>query len=84
MGQRCIVCWLNRQLIGTEPVTKQYEIQSLECPRCKSVVRLVQRRAVPLNFQHRISVRRAAHLYSGGERREVALSGTHGELGGLG
>jgi hypothetical protein len=45
MWQCCIICCLNRRLIGTEPVTKQYDIQSLECPSCRSVVRLVQRRA---------------------------------------
>ena len=46
MGHRCI--------IGTEPVTKQYEIQSLECPSCGSVVRLVQRRAEQVRHRRRV------------------------------
>ena len=54
MGQRCIMCCLNRRLIGTEPVTKQYEIQSLECPSCRSVVRLVQRRAEQVRHRRRV------------------------------
>ena len=64
--QPCIVCCLNRRVVRTEPVARQYEIQSLECPSCKSVVRLVQSRAIPnraisnrakpINFQHRLSV----------------------------
>lgn len=49
MGQRCITCRVNRRLVGTEPVTKDYEIQSLECPGCRSVVRL----AVPVKSKHR-------------------------------
>lgn len=45
--QPCIVCSLNRRVVRTEPVATRYEIQSLECPSCKSVVRLVQIRATP-------------------------------------
>jgi hypothetical protein len=55
MGQHCIMCCLNRRLVGTEPAAKQYEIQSLECPCCRSVVRLVQRRAEPVKYRHRVS-----------------------------
>jgi hypothetical protein len=55
MGQCCIICCLNRRLIGTEPVTKQYDIQSLECPSCRSVVRLVQRRAEQVRHRRRVS-----------------------------
>ena len=41
--QPCIICTSQRRLVGTEPVTKSYEIQTLECPQCESQVRLVQR-----------------------------------------
>ena len=39
----CIICTLQRRLVRTEPVTKSYEIQTLECPECKSQARLVQK-----------------------------------------
>ena len=72
MGQCCIICCLNRRLIGTEPVTKQYDIQSLECPSCRSVVRLVQRRAVPVKFKHRVvSAREAAPSAAAGAARQL-------------
>jgi len=58
--QPCIMCCLNRRLVGVEPVAKHYEIQFLECPDCKGVVRLVQRRAGQVTFQHRVSARVAA------------------------
>jgi hypothetical protein len=58
--QPCIMCCLNRRLVGVEPVAKHYEIQFLECPDCKGVVRLVQRRASQVTFQHRASARVAA------------------------
>jgi hypothetical protein len=38
-----IIYTLQRRLVRTEPVTKSYEIQTLECPECESQVRLVQR-----------------------------------------
>ena len=41
--QSCIICCLGRRLIGVEPLTRDYELQILECPECESVVRLVQR-----------------------------------------
>jgi hypothetical protein len=41
--QPCIVCCLGRRLIGVEPLTRDYELQILQCPECESVVRLVQR-----------------------------------------
>ena len=59
MGQRCIMCCTDRRLVVAEPVTKQYEIQLLECPDCKSLLRLVQRRAVAPKCEYRASVRRA-------------------------
>jgi hypothetical protein len=43
--QPCIVCCLDRQFAGAEAVTRRYEIQSLVCPGCDSVIRLVQKRA---------------------------------------
>ena len=58
--QPCIMCCLNRRLVGVEPVAKHYEIQFLECPDCKGVVRLVQRRACQVTFQRRVSARVAA------------------------
>jgi hypothetical protein len=45
--QPCILCSLERQLIGAEPAVKNYEIQSLQCPECKSIVRLVHKRFSP-------------------------------------
>jgi len=45
--QSCILCSLERQLIDAEPTVKSYEIQSLQCPQCKSIVRLVHKRISP-------------------------------------
>ncbi len=64
MGQRCILCCLNRRLVGVEPVAIYYQIQSLECPSCRSVVRLVQRRVRPTKkSRHRASAGVAAPPY---------------------
>ena len=41
--QPCILCTSKRRFISAEAVTKNYEIQILECPECESQVRLVQR-----------------------------------------
>jgi hypothetical protein len=43
-NQPCSACGLDRRLIGAEPATADYEIGLFECPRCKTVVRLVQPR----------------------------------------
>ena len=67
MGQRCFTCRVNRRLVGTEPVTEDYEIQSLECPGCRSVIRL----AVPVKSKHRVaSAREPAPLAAAGVRRD--------------
>ena len=42
--QPCVSCGLERQLIGRELAPRNYKIQSLERPRCKTIVRLVQER----------------------------------------
>ena len=41
--QPCIMCCLSRRLVGAEPVAKIYEIQTLECAECESVVGAVDR-----------------------------------------
>jgi len=41
--QPCIICTSKRQVVDVEFVTKNYEIQTFECPHCESRVRLVQR-----------------------------------------
>jgi len=43
--QPCFICQLNRRLVSAEPVTREYELQFLECPKCKSLARLVQKRS---------------------------------------
>ena len=64
--QPCIMCCLNRRLVGAEPVAKIYEIQTLECPECESVVRLVQRRTGRAKLSGcNVPVRRSAAPYWG-------------------
>jgi hypothetical protein len=62
--QPCILCSLERQLIGAEPAVKNYEIQSLQCPECKSIVRLVHKRFSP---RRRVKARKSASLLAGAE-----------------
>ena len=40
----CVACGVERHAIAIEPVTARYEIRSDECPKCKTVVRLVYAR----------------------------------------
>ena len=49
--QSCIMCCLDRRLISSEPLVKNYDMLFLQCTDCKSVVRLVyrQRFAEPRN-----------------------------------
>ncbi len=44
-SQPCIVCSVLRQVVERESAPKEYEIASLECPSCRTIVRLVQKRA---------------------------------------
>ena len=53
--QPCIVCTVQRRIVRTEPVTKSYEIHTLECPKCGSQVRLVQR-TVSKSKPHRAAI----------------------------
>lgn len=39
-----VACGVERHAIAIEPVTARYEIRSHECPKCKTVVRLVKAR----------------------------------------
>jgi hypothetical protein len=41
--QACRVCGIDRHLISRERLPRMYEIRSLECPTCHTVVRLVCR-----------------------------------------
>ena len=40
----CVACGVERRSIAIEPVNARYEIRSDECPKCKTVVRLVKAR----------------------------------------
>jgi hypothetical protein len=43
-GPMCVAYGVERHAIAIEPVNARYEIRSDECPRCKTVVRLVNAR----------------------------------------
>ena len=43
---RCVACDLERVSIEVEWATARYQINCYECPACKTVLRLVERRAV--------------------------------------
>jgi hypothetical protein len=40
----CIACNVKRTLISVMPVRNRHEMLSFECPRCRSILRLVARR----------------------------------------
>jgi hypothetical protein len=40
----CIVCNVERVLIGVTPVRNRHEMLAYECPKCQSIFRLVIRR----------------------------------------
>jgi len=51
---KCIVCNVKRIVIEVMPVARGYEMQSLECPKCSNLLRLVVRQRRPHSrFQHR-------------------------------
>jgi hypothetical protein len=62
--QPCILCSLERQLIGAEPAVKNYQIQSLQCPECQSIVRLMHKRFSP---RRRVKASKCASLLAGAE-----------------
>jgi hypothetical protein len=41
---QCALCRVERVSIALEPIAKRYDVRSLECPCCETVVRLVERR----------------------------------------
>jgi hypothetical protein len=41
---RCFACRVERVSIALEPIDRRYDVRSLECPSCKSIVRLVEHR----------------------------------------
>ena len=40
----CVNCGIPRTIVNREWLLKGYEIQSLQCPLCETVVRLAQKR----------------------------------------
>jgi len=42
--QSCVACGVERRTIHREWMPEGYEIQSLECPRCRTVMRMVRKR----------------------------------------
>ena len=40
-GHECGFCHVERAVIAVTPVVKGYAMKALECPKCRSVVRLV-------------------------------------------
>jgi len=53
-GPTCIVCNVERALIGVTPVRNRHEMLEYECPKCQNIFRLVARRE-PREFAERIS-----------------------------
>jgi phage FluMu protein Com len=54
---RCSACGSVRRTVFAEPLTKDYELVSLACPRCKTI----------LNFVHELpaQIKRRRHLEIG-------------------
>ena len=47
--QLCAPCGVERQVVHREWLPREYEIQTLECPKCRTVMRMVRKR--PLDKQ---------------------------------
>jgi hypothetical protein len=52
-AKRCIGCNVERKLVYAEPAAKMYELRSYRCPRCKSILRIVEQRE-PVAFSNRL------------------------------
>jgi hypothetical protein len=50
----CILCNVERALIGVTPVRNRHEMLEYECPKCQNIFRLVVRRE-PRELAERIS-----------------------------
>jgi hypothetical protein len=40
----CFACRIERVTIALKPIARRYDVRSVECPSCKSVLRLVEAR----------------------------------------
>ena len=38
----CLICQVERKLIGLSPIAERYQLRSFECPVCKNVLDLVE------------------------------------------
>jgi hypothetical protein len=56
-SQPCFFCQLNRRLVSAQSLTREYELHTLECPSCKSLVRLVQKRSRANDPRHGLPLR---------------------------
>jgi hypothetical protein len=43
-SQHCTTCGLERRVVYTEPIARGYELRSLHCANCKTVLRMVCKR----------------------------------------
>jgi hypothetical protein len=43
---QCRECDRERVLVGVEPIAQGYDVGLFECPACKTILRLVERRQV--------------------------------------
>jgi len=58
----CIVCSVKRIVIRVERVARGYEMRSLECPQCSSLLRLVVRHRRPYTLGRLLAEAAAAPL----------------------
>ena len=58
----CSSCQVERAAIAVTPVVRGYAMKTLECPKCKSVLKLVVRHRWPLGttFNRRVDKQGAA------------------------
>ena len=60
-GHQCSSCQVERAVREVTPVTRGYAEKALECPKCKSILRLVVRHPFPRGTTfHRIDKQSAA------------------------
>src|SRR4051794_17032230 len=62
---QCRQCDRARVLVGVEPIARGYDVGLFECPACKTILRLVERRQVrTVIFPRRLKTQRRPAEYN--------------------
>jgi hypothetical protein len=56
-SQHCTACGLERRVVYSEPIARGYELRFLQCPNCKTVLRMMCERLPEEKAERRAVVR---------------------------